>query len=478
MQNSRCQLKKYWSIFCILTLTPFLLWATIPIFPTFDDWTSLTSPSFEELFTKEHWLFFGYHWRPFDSLFGYLLGLNPQLLFPTLNHCCVVVGHVLCSLLVFRILTTLQFNNTAVNISTLFFFITPAAMATVLAVDSMNQTYALFWGLLSFLLYIQLKKLKYAVWIILIFIATLCKENGLMWALIGPLLAFGFNIIDQRTLKKDIIVAVSVIVGYALAILLLPKDIIIHPEYEPGIMKTMGNVVKFVFTTFIHTDYIYLLHQPHRNLLLAGILFLLAVPFFYHVFVAPFRMYVSKKMICTVLCLLIAVGPHLVTCYSMMHTYAGLSLVAVIMANGIQQHSEDRRKYLFTAFALFLTSAFIINVHLWYESYKSGLTGKEMAVEAIKSTGKPVKKVLVVIIEDDYPKLSSFCVIPCDAFGWGLAARQETNYQWPEIIEDTTIERTTDAMIRARQLSAELLGKQKYDCVWIVNHTAIDVVKK
>ena len=99
MQNSHCQLKKYWSILCILTLTPFLFWATIPILPTFDDWTSLTSPSFEPLFTKERWLFFGYHWRPFDSFFGYILGLNPQLLFPTLNHCCVVLGHILCSFL-------------------------------------------------------------------------------------------------------------------------------------------------------------------------------------------------------------------------------------------------------------------------------------------------------------------------------------------------------------------------------------------
>ena len=36
------------------------------------------------------------------------------------------------------------------------------------------------------------------VWIMLIFMATLSKENGLMWALICPILAYGFDFIDIR----------------------------------------------------------------------------------------------------------------------------------------------------------------------------------------------------------------------------------------------------------------------------------------
>ena len=101
-----------------------------------------------------------------------------------------------------------------------------------------------------------------------------------------------------------------------------------------------------------------------------------------------------------------------------------------------------------------------------------------MAQEAILKTGKPIKNVYVIIIENDDSKLSSFCVIPYEAFGWGLAARYETNYQWPEAIEDTTIERSADAFRKAKELGLETLKKQQYDCVWIVDHEHIDVIKR
>ena len=92
-----------------------------------------------------------------------------------------------------------------------------------------------------------------------------------------------------------------------------------------------------------------------------------------------------------------------------------------------------------------------------------------MAQEAIKKTGKPVKSVYVIIIEDNYPKLSSFCVIPNEAFGWGLASLYETNYQWPEIIKDTTIERSGEALKNAKEISYKILNNKEYECVWIVD---------
>ncbi|MCR5483538.1 MAG: hypothetical protein K6E99_03960, partial [Bacilli bacterium] len=112
------------------------------------------------------------------------------------------------------------------------------------------------------------------------------------------------------------------------------------------------------------------------------------------------------------------------------------------------------------------------------ESVKSGLVGKNMAIEAIQKTGSPIKKVNVIIIEDDYPKLSSFCVIPNEAFGWGLAALYETNYQWPEEIQDTTITRTPNAINEAKKMAKQMLLNGNTDCVWIVDHKNIDVVKK
>lgn len=478
--NSKIKLQHFlgnhWSIVTIIFLTPILLYAVLHILPTHDDWASTTKPDFNPFFIKEHFLFYGYHWRPFDTWIGYIAGRNPQLLWPAFNHILVVIGHVFCSLAIYRLLTVLKFSKTARNIAALFFFISPATMATVTAVDSQNQVFALTCDMIAFLLYVKLKKGKYIFWISLIFLATLFKENGLMWAWICPILAYGFDFIDKKILKKDLLVGIAIMAAYALAILLLPKDITIHPEYVPDDFKIVKNIVKFFFSTFITVDYIYLLHQPSRNLLLAACSFLLAAPFLYFIFIRKIKLFAHKQIICTVISLLIAVGPHLGTVFSMMHVYAGLVMIAILVAYSISHFEQTKPVIL--SFLLWIVTALLIDIHLIDSSIKSGLIGKRMAQEAIQKTGEPVKRVYVIIIEDDYPKLSSFCVIPNEAFGWGWAAQYETNYQWPEVIEDTTIERSADVFRKAKALGLETLKKQQHDCVWIVNHEHIDVIKR
>ena len=470
-------LKEYWGVAAILLLTPLLLYAVLPILPTHDDWAGTTKPDFTDFFIKEHFFFYGYHWRPFDTWIGYIAGRNPQLLYPTFNHILVVVGHLLCSLCVYKLLGVLRFGQTACNIATLCFFVVPATMATVTAIDSQNQVYALTFGILSFLSYIRQNRYKYLAWPVMVFIATLCKENGLMWALISPVLAFGFDFIDKKTLKRDLLIGIAVMAFYFFAITILPKDIIIHPEYEPGMDKIVKNVMKFLMTTFFTFDYLYLLHQPSQNLLLASISILLTLPFLHTLFFRPWRHFLHKKVICTVLCLVIAVGPHLLTIFSMMHTYAGLGMIAILTAYSIDSYKQRLKPVIITLLP-FLVAAIAIDCHLIDASVQSGLVGKQMAQEAVRKTGKPVDNVMVVIIEDDYPKLSSFCVIPCEAFGWGWASRYETNYKWPENIQDTTIARTPRAMSEAQSISRRVLQGKQADCVWIVDHKKIYVVKE
>ena len=470
-------MRDYWSIILIILLSPLLLYAVWFILPTHDDWAATTTPDFTPFFTKEHFFFYGYHWRPFDTWIGYLVGRNPQLLFPAINHLLVVLGHFLSVVALFKVLIVLGFNKKTINVSTLFFFIIPATMATVTAIDSQNQVYALTTDLIAFLFYVKNSKNKYIFWPILIFLATLFKENGLMWALICPVLAYGFDLIDKKTLKKDLLVGLGIMIAYALIIAIQPKDITIHPEYEPGVLKIIKNIVKFLFSSFITVDYIYLLHQPSRKLLLAIVSFLFALPFLYLVFIRQWHLFSHKKMWCTAICLLIAVAPHLLTTFSMMHTYAGLAFITIMIAYSINTYKEQQ-KTLILSFVLFLIVSVAIDIHLIDFSVKSGLIGKQMAREAIQKTGKPMKSVYLIIIEDDYPKLSSFCVIPNEAFGWGIAAKYETNYQWPEVIQDTTIERSADALRKATNLGLETLNKQQYDCIWIVDHEHIDVIKR
>jgi len=475
--NPKQYIYRHWSIVIILFLLPVMLYAILHILPTHDDWAGTTKPDFAPFFVKEHFFFYGYHWRPFDTWIGYIAGRNPQVLYPLFNHILVVAGHVLCSLTVYKLLAVLGFSRTAQNITTLFFFIAPATMATTTAVDSQNQVYALTIDIVAFLAYIKLKKGKYVLWPLLVFLAALFKENGLMWALICPILAFGFDFINKKTLKKDLIAGVMLMMLYALAIVIQPKDMNIHPEYVPSVLKVITSAVKFLFTSFITVDYIWLLHAPSRNLWMAALTLMLALPFFYVIFVRNVRIVKEKKIVCTLIALCIAAAPHVLTVYSMMHTYAGLVMIAIITAHSITVCQQDI-KLVTTAFVLFVIAAIIIDVHLIDASIKSGLVGKKMAVEAVQKTDQPADRVYVVIIEDAYPKLSSFCVIPSEAFGWGYATQYETNYRWPKAIQDTTITRAAHAMSEARKICHDKLRHKAADCAWIIDHQNIYVVTK
>lgn len=475
MVNGKWLNGKYWSLVIVVLLTPIAMIGISGILPTFDDWTSLIAPSFGELFSKERLLFYGYHWRPFDATIGYVVGLNPHLLFPLLNHICVVVGHVGCTLMVWKLCGTLKIDAFSKNIATLFFFLTPAMLATTLAVDGLNQTYANLWGLLSAWIYLNKRggRFTYVVWLFFIAIATLCKENGLMWALVAPLMAFGFQQLTPRKLMRDLAIGCSMFVVYALFVLLLPSNIIIEPEYMPDVVKSLRNIAKFFFATWVTVDHVWLLHESHRNLLLAAVTFMLSLPFIYLLFIRNGRKLLSRPFLILLLCQLILVAPHLGTVFSMMHAYAGLGMSALIIG-WLCQYCQQK-KHVLWAYLLLILSFLIIDVHLWHESYVSALAGRDMAQQAIEKTGKPVDKAFVITVEDDVKKLSSFCVSPCDAFGWGLSVQYATNYEWPTEIGDTIV--ASDANEAMLTEIAQDALESGYECVWIVNKTNIEVVR-
>ena len=100
-------------IFWILLTAPLALLLLSQLQPTFDDWTYYTVPQTEPL-TLQSLLPDGNYWRPFDVLFGHLLGLNYRL-FPFLNHLFILLGHILNTWLVYRILQWLRDNVLTLN---------------------------------------------------------------------------------------------------------------------------------------------------------------------------------------------------------------------------------------------------------------------------------------------------------------------------------------------------------------------------
>ena len=101
-------------IFWILLTAPLALLLLCQLQPTFDDWTYYTIPQPEPL-TLQSLLPDGNYWRPFDVLFGHLLGLNYRL-FPFLNHLFILLGHILNTWLVYRILQWFRVSTLSRNL--------------------------------------------------------------------------------------------------------------------------------------------------------------------------------------------------------------------------------------------------------------------------------------------------------------------------------------------------------------------------
>ena len=79
----------------------------------------------------------------------------------------------------------------------------------------------------------------------------------------------------------------------------------------------------------------------------------------------------------------------------------------------------------------------------------------------------------MLVVDDNYPKYSMFCVIPYQAFGWGTAARYATGYEWPQEIEERLL--TDEDTTLVSGMAQEAFGKG-YDGVWVICHDKVKVL--
>ena len=172
--------------------------------PTFDDFTYFTAPYPKSL--SERLIPFGSYWRPFDALFGYFIERHVGL-FPLANHLCVFAGHIGNTFLLYRLLERLKVGPLARNFGLLYFYMAPGVLGTVLDIDSLNQTYSLLFDLMGLLCFVTLEgRWRLVGWIACTYVATLFKENGIMWFVITPLLASMFLHCSKKTIFRFVAV--------------------------------------------------------------------------------------------------------------------------------------------------------------------------------------------------------------------------------------------------------------------------------
>lgn len=462
----------------ILLLSPAILYAIVLLLPTFDDWTYYTAPSFDGLFNYRL-LPNSSYWRPFDAAFGWLLGLDHRM-FPALNHIVVYAAHVGVTVLVYRLATAMGLCKTARNIGTVFFFISPAMLGTVYGVDALNQACSHFFGLLGLWHYFNRgRKPRVALWLTCVFVATLWKENGIMFFFIAPLFAFGIS--GQGSpgggwgrLRSGMVWGVVASTAYfALRIALTTAYVDINHEYfESTPVAKLLDVAMFIGMAWVPVDYVSLVHAPSRNLLLVAATAAMSMPFIVVLLFSQRRHLVSRPLLTLAACMVMAALPHLLTIFTTMHSYAGLSMAALMVA--FLADKADGYGRLAPLFAMFVASCLFVDWHHWQKSYDSGLMGRRMGREAIEKTGEPVDSVYIVSLAGHERKYSSFCVLPADAFAWGNTAVAATGYKWPAVCRDTVVAVEDRRMVDSLADRALALGFKR---VWLVHGDTVDVIR-
>lgn len=453
-----------------LVSIPVFLWGLLLILPTFDDWTYLTTPYFGDFFDNKGLLPYKSYWRPFDAVMGYILGLNYKM-FPALNHILILLGHVGCTVLVYL----LTKKNV---IAATFFYLSTAMLGSVLDIDSANQVYSQFWGLLA--LWFYLKERKW-LWVICFMTAIFVKENGIMFAFIPMIIKWGQEkrLAVSAQYVKDGLLALGFIACYGIARLLLTSQgNALNAEYiESGLLDHVKDLVQYS-TTWIPMDMAALAYPPTRCLPLAIFTLLLAVPFLCAICSKMIQRRKDKMMYILVLSFFLAGAPHLVTLVSVMHSYAGLGMASLLI--GYLFPAEDLKKKEAAMFGLFIIATLISDVHHWHEAYKSGLVGRDMAVRVLEQTSGKPQTVGMISVDNNETKYSNFNVIPRDAFGWGKAARFESGYTVAnKEVTDTLIgpfDSPAAKELAVKEMTQELLSKNKYEAIWIIDGTDVRVV--
>ena len=199
---------RYWRYLSPALLGVALFCLVAPLLPFQDDWSYLTAPN--PNFSWRDILPGTAFWRPFDALWGGALGIVPWL-FPWANRIAVVCGHVLCVWLAMHLIEDLC-RDRRVRLAALgFFAVSSGIAATIVNTDSLNLVWSCVWGCAGTLALLngRMAWLGFMCYVV----SIMCKESGLSWLAVGPLLVYAKDL-DGRRLVRRFVVGLCLFASY------------------------------------------------------------------------------------------------------------------------------------------------------------------------------------------------------------------------------------------------------------------------
>lgn len=322
--------------------------------------------------------------------------------------------------------------------------------------------------MLGFYIYAFARKGHVAGWLLLTFIATLFKENGITWFVITPLLAWTFDLRKQE-IRSGLCWGVMAAVAYGALRLSLPHAGAVNDEYFDFSLRTeIKTLSKLITLVFVPTDNIFFIHdhQPLWSLLS----FICSASLPVYLLIKSRTQLFTRIPLMLFFLVFVALSAHLVTLFTVMHAYGIIPFTALLLAWGLSRVPVTRMTW--TVLSLFLVSCLEIDAHHTIEKYKSGQRMLSLSHQALRLLGpEPVDSVYSITIDGNYTKYSTFCSNASDAFAWGNAVMSMTHHKWPRVWEDTAV--NVASQCRVVDSIAQQAYKKEFHAVLVVTQNRV-----
>lgn len=468
-------LQRHWVLlFCTLICAIFMVQA-IGIVPTYDDWSTLSSPNFDPFWHK-FFMPYGSVWRPIDALMGYVSQDATQ--FPLYNHIITVAAHYLSTLMVYALSRRFFTKNAAAHFATIIFCMSPCMLATVFACDAINQSLSQMFGLAAATAFIFMRsRWRYVLWAVLVWTAALAKDNGIAWAVVPPVLALFVERTPMRTLCRRLAFGVAIAIVYAAVRLSLPFTIMPNPEYSTFSLTTKAlKTAMLMAYSFFPVDWLSVFCVKARHIVALILTAYLSLRMWFILFPGVRRAATMRQTWVIVACFIIVLSPNLLISMSMMNMYAGLAFAALLTGMAAEQ-CNDKKNSVYAALIFFVTAAALTDLHHIQEATDTAQTGIVMAENVNDEClgHKQTDRVFSVTIAETERKFSSFHVLPSDAFSNGQALLWLNNYRWPLRITEEHV--TAGERKKAEQMARKAVEKDGFAYAFIVEHDKVEVIK-
>lgn len=473
---------KHKSFFYVIAfIILFLL--TAKISPLSDDWYYHTSPNTNPDITQL--LPTQKFWRPFDVLFGFIMGTCPAL-FPYLNRACVILSHIISVYFMGKILHNLNMKNYAIGFCTLYAMFSSSVLATIVSPDGLNQSFCLLFGLIGLYSYIKgPEKLRY---IIFCLISVLWKESGIVWICVIPFLSIMLHVksikeifVNKSILTqviKSIVIAFIFVAAYFGIRFALQGDISLgesNSRYSMSLFSfsAIKNFVNIFTNAMTGIDSIALFTASATNavFIITTLLSLVFLGFIFYLFINV----IQKKhnivsLVSAIISAIIISLPHIAMgSAGEMHTYPTVFAVCIIYAYLLSKTSNINKK----AFALSVICIFI--------SFAISTTHKLVAIYDYSNRVQKLTDRMIEIYDNTEDELLVISVSEKEGYSvFTQSAIKGTDYGnslkayfgWKEL--------PLHYVQVSNKEKSDIIAKEKilnYDKIWIVFNDEINIIK-